>query len=109
MAPPDAIHHFVDAEVQVLNPLEAKAGMDVLELRERYGRRLAFYGNIDAPKLSGPQEIIEAELRRTIPIARCGGYILHSDHSCPPDAVLGRDRRILETARALFLEEYHQS
>lgn len=103
------IDDFVDAGVQVLNPLEAKAGMDVVELRERYGRRLAFYGNIDATKMAGPQEKIEAELRRKIPIAREGGYIFHSDHSCPPDVTLGRYRWILETARAIFLEEEHQS
>ena len=98
------IDDFVDAGVQVLNPLEVKAGMDVVELRRRYGKRLAFYGNIDATKMAGPQETIVTELRRKIPIACQGGYVFHSDHSCPPGVSLERYRWILETARAIFAE-----
>jgi uroporphyrinogen decarboxylase len=98
------IDDFVDAGVQVLNPLEVKAGMDVVELRQRYGKRLAFYGNIDATKMAGPQEAIAAELGRKIPLAREGGYVFHSDHSCPPGVSLDRYRWILQTARAIFAE-----
>lgn len=89
----------------MLNPLEAKAGMDVVELRKRYGSRLAFYGNIDATKMAGPREVIESELRRKIPMARNGGYVFHSDHSCPPDVTLERYQWILNTARAIFAEK----
>ncbi|MFV1968137.1 MAG: uroporphyrinogen decarboxylase family protein, partial [Pirellulaceae bacterium] len=69
------IDHIVDAGVKVLNPLEAKAGMDVVQLRQRYGRLLAFYGNIDATKMGGPLEAIEAEIRRKVPVALEGGYV----------------------------------
>ncbi|NQT54118.1 hypothetical protein HQ576_18830, partial [bacterium] len=85
-----------------LNPLEAKAGMDVVELRQRYGRSLAFYGNIDATKMGGPRDAVDAELRRKVPLARHGGYILHSDHSVPPDVTLERYRWILTRAREIF-------
>jgi uroporphyrinogen-III decarboxylase len=83
--------------------LEAKAGLDWVALRNRYGKRLAFYGNIDATKMYGSREALEAELRRKILPAREGGYIMHSDHSCPPQVTLERYRWILETARNLFL------
>ena len=96
------IDEFVDAGVDVLNPLEAKAGMDVVELRRRYGKRLAFYGNIDATKMAGRESLIRDELERKIPVARNGGYIFHSDHSCPPDVSLNRYQWILDTARAIF-------
>jgi uroporphyrinogen decarboxylase len=96
------IDEFVDAGVEVLNPLEAKAGMDVVELRKRYGDRLAFYGNIDATKMAGPKPAIREELERKVPIARRGGYIFHSDHSCPPDVTLDRYQWILDTARSIF-------
>jgi uroporphyrinogen decarboxylase len=99
------IDSFVDAGIDVLNPLEAKAGMDVVDLRQRYGKRLAFYGNIDATKMGGPPSLIRAELERKIPQARGGGYIFHSDHSCPPDVSLGRYQWILATARAIFAKE----
>jgi uroporphyrinogen decarboxylase len=96
------IDEFVDAGVEVLNPLEAKAGMDVVELRQRYGKQLAFYGNIDATKMAGPESLIREELQWKIPVGREGGYIFHSDHSCPPGVSLARYQWILDTARAIF-------
>jgi uroporphyrinogen decarboxylase len=39
---------LIAAGVDAINPLEAKAGMDVRELATTYGDRLAFVGNIDA-------------------------------------------------------------
>jgi len=93
---------LVECGVQVLNPLEAKAGMDAVALRERYGRRLAFFGNIDATKMYGPLEDIRTELERKIPLARQGGYIMHSDHSCPPEVTYERYCWILDTARQIF-------
>lgn len=98
------IDHFVDAGVTVLNPLEAKAGLDVVDLRKRYGRRLAFYGNIDATKMAGPEAAIREELQRKIVAGRNGGYIFHSDHSCPPGVSLERYTWILAKARAIFDE-----
>ncbi len=93
---------LVDCGVQVLNPLEAKAGMDALELRGRFGRRLAFYGNIDATKMYGHEAELEAELRRKVPLARDGGYIFHSDHSVPPQVTYERYRWLLDRARVIF-------
>jgi len=95
---------FIDCGVQVLNPLESKAGMDAVELRQRYGQRLAFFGNIAASKMSGVLPELEAELRRKIPLARQGGYIMHSDHSCPPDVSFERYCWIHKTAKRIFDE-----
>ncbi len=96
------IDPFVECGVQVLNPLEAKAGMDVVALRKRYGKNLAFFGNIDVTKMIGTQEQLRQELERKIPIARDGGYIMHSDHSCPPEVSLERYTWMLQTARSIF-------
>jgi uroporphyrinogen decarboxylase len=96
------IDHFVEAGVKVLNPLEAKAGMDIVELRKRYGQELAFFGNIDATKMFASEEVIRAELERKVPLARDGGYIMHSDHSCPPEVGYDRYCWILRTAREIF-------
>jgi len=93
---------WLECGVRVLNPLETKAGMDAGQLRKRYGRNLAFFGNIDAAKMAGPQHLIVEELRQKIPLAREGGYIMHSDHSCPPDVTLSRYTWILEQARKIF-------
>ena len=96
------IDDFVDCGVRVLNPLEAKAGMDILDLRKRYGQRLSFFGNIDVTKMFGPIDVLRAELERKVPLARDGGYILHSDHSCPPEVTFERYCWMLDTARAIF-------
>jgi len=79
------IDRLIEIGVQVLNPLEVKAGMDSVELRARYGRNLAFYGGISAQAMASGRAELELELQRKVPLAREGGYILHSDHSVPPD------------------------
>jgi uroporphyrinogen decarboxylase len=76
---------FIDAGFNALQPIEAKAGQDVRELKKRYGDKIAFYGNIDVRALSGTREDIEEEIKSKITIAKQGGgYIYHSDHSVPP-------------------------
>jgi uroporphyrinogen decarboxylase len=80
------IPHFLEAGFAALHPLEAKAGLDVRELKPRYGDRLVLFGNIDVRKLAGSREAIEEELRAKVTVAKeGGGYIYHSDHSVPND------------------------
>ncbi len=96
------IDDLIECGVQVLNPVGVTAGLDAVELRRKYGRRLSFYGNIQASKMSGPLPDLEAELRRKIPLARQGGYIMHSDHSCPPEVRLARYCWLHQFAQSLF-------
>jgi hypothetical protein len=64
------------------NPLEAKAGLDVVQLKERYGGRLAFVGNVDVRVLEkGDPEAIRREVRYKLQAARGGGWVFQSDHS----------------------------
>jgi len=75
---------FIDIGVEAYNPLEAKAGLDVVDLRRRYGHRIGFCGNMDVLVWAdGGRE----ELRRTVltklNAAKGGGYIFQSDHSVP--------------------------
>lgn len=79
----DLIPYFIEAGVDCLNPLEVKAGMDVLELKREFGNKLAFFGGIDIRVLeSGSLELIEQTLTSIIPVANeGGGYIFGSDHS----------------------------
>ena len=79
---------LVDAGMDCLQAMEVKAGMDVCYLAKRYGGRLAFCGNIDVRVLcTNDRRQIDEALRRTIPpVLEAGsGYILHSDHSIPPE------------------------
>ncbi len=64
------------------NPLEAKAGLDVVQLKQQYGGRLAFVGNLDVRVLEkGDPEAIRREVRYKLQAARGGGWIFQSDHS----------------------------
>lgn len=75
---------FVEIGVDAYNPLEAKAGLDVVDLRRQYGHGIAFCGNMDV--LTWAQGT-EEELRRVVltklNAAKGGGFIFQSDHSVP--------------------------
>jgi uroporphyrinogen decarboxylase len=78
------IPYFLESGFAALHPLEVKAGLDAVELKAEYGKRLVLFGNIDARALSGTRADIEAEIVRKVPAAKAGGgYIYHSDHSVP--------------------------
>ncbi len=73
---------MVEAGVDGYNPLEAKAGLDVLELKRQYGRRLAFNGNLDVRVLAtNDRDQVRREVLTKLNAARGGGYIPQSDHS----------------------------
>lgn len=77
---------IVEAGVDAIQPVEPKAGMDILSLRERYGERLALIGGLDNAYIlpSGDRERIAADLRRVLAAGREGGLIVGS-HSIGPD------------------------
>lgn len=79
------IPRFIDAGFSAIQPLEAKCGQDVRELKSMYGDKITLFGNIDVRKLSGTKADIEEEIRSKMSVAAKGGrYIFHSDHSVPP-------------------------
>ncbi|RKY96983.1 MAG: hypothetical protein DRQ06_00025 [Candidatus Hydrothermota bacterium] len=82
----EAIPLLIEAGVRCLQPLEAKAGLDVRKLKAEYGDGLAFMGNIDVRVMStGDRRLIEEEVRSKLHVAKKeGGYIYHSGHSVPP-------------------------
>jgi uroporphyrinogen decarboxylase len=73
---------YIDMGIDGYNPLEAKAGMDVIDLRRRYGHGIAFCGNSDVQVWeTGEREAIRREVLRKLNAARGGGYVFLSDHS----------------------------
>jgi len=94
------IDDYIECGLEVLQPLQARAGMDVRVLKPLYGDRLCFFGNIDVHAMIGAEEALEAEIRDKITTAKQGGgYMYHSDHSIPPEVSLPRYRRIMELVR----------
>jgi uroporphyrinogen decarboxylase len=80
------LEDFIEIGVDGYNPLEAKAGLDVVDLRRRLGHRLAFCGNMDVALWAhGSKEELRAAVLRKLNAARGGGFIFQSDHSVPSD------------------------
>jgi uroporphyrinogen decarboxylase len=98
------VDDLVECGLGVLNPLQGAAGLDVVDMRQRYGRRLTFFGNIAAKRMLGPRAELEAEIRRKVPVAAQGGYIFHSDHSVPPQVDFDQYCWMLRLAREVFQE-----
>ncbi len=75
---------FIELGVDAYNPLEAKAGMDVVELRRKYGHQIGFCGNMDVMQWA---DCDEADLKKIVltklNAAKGGGMIFQSDHSVP--------------------------
>ena len=95
------VPELVGIGLNALNPLEVKAGMDPVKLKQQYGDRLLFHGGINAVLWDQP-EAIRAEMERVIPAMKeNGGYIFSSDHSVPSTVSLEDFRRIVELARKL--------
>ncbi|MHC4476498.1 MAG: uroporphyrinogen decarboxylase family protein, partial [Planctomycetota bacterium] len=44
----EIMEDLIEIGIDSLNPLEAKAGLDVVELRRKFGHRIGFCGNMDA-------------------------------------------------------------
>ena len=77
---------FVEAGFDCIQPMEAKANMDVREIAPRYGERLSFFGNIDMTvAIRGDRDELEHEIRSKLAAGMASrGYAYHSDHSVPP-------------------------
>ena len=77
---------LLDAGIDTLNPVEPKANMDVVALRERYGDRLAFVGGLDNAHVlpRGNRYELERHFLRAVSAAREGGLVVGA-HSVGPD------------------------
>lgn len=78
------IDMIIEAGPDALNPIEPAAGMDLGEVKARYGDRVALVGNIDCGALLSwgtPEEVREA-VRKAIAVAGPGGgYMVSSSNS----------------------------
>ncbi len=75
---------FIEVGVDAYNPLEAKAGMDVVELRRQYGHKIGFCGNMNVMEWADcSQEELKGIVLRKLNAAKGGGMIFQSDHSVP--------------------------
>jgi len=91
---------FIEIGLDSYNPLEAKSGLDVVDLRKEYGHRMGFCGNIDALAWANdPLPELEAQVMRKMNAAKGGGFIVQSDHSVPSNVSAERYEFVLNLVR----------
>ncbi|MFN7992396.1 MAG: uroporphyrinogen decarboxylase family protein [Bryobacteraceae bacterium] len=91
---------FAELGVDAYNPLESKAGLDVVDLRRRFGHRIGFCGNMDVLAWAhAPLEDLKRLVVTKLNAAKGGGYIFQSDHSVPSNISAERYEYVLNLVR----------
>jgi len=97
---------FLEAGLNVIWPCEPAAGMDIVQIRQQYGGRLALVGGLDKHVLRRSRAEIVAELEYKIPpLVRTGGCMLGLDHRIPNGTPLAHYRFYIETAWRIMERE----
>ena len=76
---------MLDAGIDMVDPMEVAAGIDLPALRREYGTRLAYRGGIDKRCIARGGAAIAQEIERLRPVIDSGGYIPGCDHGVPSD------------------------
>jgi uroporphyrinogen decarboxylase len=95
---------LIEAGMDCLQAMEVKAGMDMPTLCKEFGHRISFCGGVDIRIVaSNDRKRIDEELDRKIrPVLKAGsGFILHSDHSIPPEVEYDTLRYFFEHGRRI--------
>jgi len=83
------IPDFIDAGVDILNPIQVRAaGMDPQRLKREFGREISFWGAIDIQEVlpRGTPAQVRDEVRKCIDdLAPGGGYVLSPTHNLQPE------------------------
>lgn len=78
------IDMIIDSGITALDPIDPQAGMDLGEIKKKYGHRVALKGNVDCGYIlcdATPDEVVEATKQALREGGPGGGYILSSSNS----------------------------
>ena len=87
---------LIEAGIDAIDPMQVRAGMNMIELSKKYGRQLAFVGNIN---IYGSKEEIKKELLTKLRVARNGGWIASSSESVAKDISVENYEYFVELVR----------
>jgi len=76
---------WIEAGINVCDPIEVAAGNDIAAFRKQFGKNMAYHGGVDKRAMAKGGTIIEQEIERLRPVIEDGGYIPSCDHGVPPD------------------------
>jgi uroporphyrinogen decarboxylase len=91
---------LLDCGFEGINPVEYNAGLDALDLRERYGKRLVLIGGLDNAGIlpRGDRDEVREHVLRVLEAGREGGLVLGM-HSVGPDISVETYDYVIELLR----------
>lgn len=84
----ELFNDFIEIGIDIINPVQVSALGDMVEIKKKYGRNLAFWGGIDTQKILPWGSISEVEnevSKRIKELGSSGGYVIASVHNIQPD------------------------
>lgn len=98
------IDAFLECGVNIMHPCEPNAGMDIVEMRKKYGNRMAMIGGIDKFVLFKSKEEIRTELEYKMQpmMQQAGGIVFGLDHRIPNGVPLDNYRYYVATGREIL-------
>ena len=100
------IDAFIECGVTNFYPCEPAAGMDIVQLRKKYGHKITFKGGIDKHVLRKSKREIREELEYKMqPLMLDGGVVFGIDHRIPNGTPIENYRYYVEVGRELLGRE----
>ena len=97
------IDAFLEGGINVMYPFEPGSGMDMVETRKKYGKKLAIKGGIDKYVLRGTKEDIRRELEyKMCDTMKGGGTAFALDHRIPNGVSIENYRYYVQLGRELL-------
>jgi uroporphyrinogen decarboxylase len=98
---------LIRAGMDCLQAMEVKAGMNLPALFDKFGEEITFFGGFDVRVLieNDINQINKEFEKVSYVVKNGGGYILHSDHSEPPEIEYETIKYFLEKGKSLNLSE----
>ena len=76
---------WIEAGFDITDPVEIAAGNDLIRLKVKFGKSIAYLGGVDKREMAKGGKAIKLELDRLKPVIESGGFIPSCDHGIPSD------------------------
>ena len=94
---------LIECGLNSMHPFEPAAGMDIVEVRKRYGKEMVIRGGIDKHVLRKDKKAIRDELEYKLqPLMQQGGCVFGLDHRIPNGTPIENYRYYVETGREIL-------
>ncbi len=96
----DVMDKIIDCGVSVLHPIEPKS-MNIIEVKEKYGDKLALIGNVDVDLLArvSKEEVRKVVIQNIENVGLNGGYCVGSGNSIPEYVNFENYLEMIKTAK----------